>query len=92
MFGGGLFGGLEFEVEVDFGVAAGVQATGAGGAGVVAEVDVGDEFVAGGVGEVVVQVFVAGQVDLGGQVTMAGGGNEEVDVRRALAVAAEAVE
>ncbi len=47
LLGGGFFGGLQFEVEVDFGELAAVEATGAGGVGVVVEVDVGDEFVAG---------------------------------------------
>src|SRR5690606_27111435 len=59
---------------------------------VLAELDLADQPITGGVGEVVPQVLVTGQVDLGGQVAMARRRNEEVDVRRALAVAAEQVQ
>src|SRR3546814_6021422 len=51
--------------------------------------DLADQPVAGGVGEVVVDQRVVSQVDLGGQLAVAVGADEEVDVRRALAVAAE---
>ena len=51
-----------------------------------------DELFAGGKGEVVIGVGVACQVDLGGQVLVARGGDKVVDVRRAFAVAAQGLE
>ena len=48
-----------------------------------------NQLFAGGKGEVVKGVGVARQVDLGGQVLVTGGGNEVVNMRRALAVAAQ---
>src|SRR3546814_4853480 len=44
---------------------------------------------AGGVGEVVVEQRIAVDVDLGGQLAVVVGADEEVDVRRTLAVAAK---
>lgn len=90
--GGGRRAGLELEVEIQFGEASALHTAVAGRGGVVVEAQVADQPIAGGVGEVVPQVLVARQVDLGGQVAMAGRRDEEVDVRRTLAVAAEAVE
>ena len=51
-----------------------------------------DQLVAGGEGEVVVQVFVAVDVDLRRQLAVARRRDEEVDVRRTLPVPAELVE
>ncbi|AJY48748.1 hypothetical protein KO116_00238 [Halomonas sp. KO116] len=51
-----------------------------------------DELFAGGKGEVVIGVGVACQVDLGGQVLVARGGDKVVDMRRALAVTTEGLE
>ncbi|MNF84434.1 hypothetical protein D3C84_667950 [compost metagenome] len=59
---------------------------------IVAEGDFGDQLVTGGVGEIVVQVLFAIEVDLGGQVAMIRRGNEEVHVRRALAMTAQLIE
>src|SRR5690606_12725433 len=91
-YGGRRRGLLQLEVERQRGETAALQATVARGGLVLDEVDIADQAFAGGVGEVVPQVLVAGQVDLGGQVTMAGRRDEEVDVRRTLAVAAEQVQ
>lgn len=86
--GGGRRAGLELEVEIQFGEASALHAAVAGRGGVVVEAQVADQPIAGGIGEVVPQVAVARQVDLGGQVAMAGRRDEEVNVRRPLAVAA----
>lgn len=54
---------LEQKVEVDVCVAA---------VGVFGEANFGDQFVARGVGKIIVQVLVACQVDLRGEMTMTG--------------------
>src|SRR3990167_1884341 len=92
LFGLGGRGLLQLEVELQFGEAAALHATVTGGCGVLDELDVADQAIAGGVGEVVPQVLLAGQVDLGGQVAVARGGDKEVDMCRALAVAAKQVQ
>ena len=83
----GLGRGLQGEVELDFGKPT-AHAVGRGTLLVVAEGNLGDQFVTSGVGEVIVQVLVAIQVDLGGQVAMVIGRDEEVNVRRTLAMPA----
>ena len=62
-------GGLQGEIELDFREAP-LHAMGFGALGIVEKVDPGDQLIAGGVGEVVVQVFVAIQVDLGSQMAI----------------------
>src|SRR5579859_86315 len=51
--------------------------------------DGGDQVVAGRVGEVVMQIGIAIDVDLRGELAIAVRGHEEVDVRRALAMPAD---
>src|SRR5690606_3371969 len=80
------------EVELQRGETAAFDAPVASCGGVLDELDVADQAVTGGVGEVVPQVHIAGQVDLGGQVTMTRRGDEEVDMRRTLAMATEQVQ
>jgi hypothetical protein len=49
---------------------------------------VGNQTVAGGKGKIIPQVFIAAEVNLAGQMLMARRGDEEVNVRRTVAVAA----
>lgn len=79
----GGIGRLQGKVEIDLGVPP---------VAVLLEDDLRNQLVAGRIGEIVVQVRVAGQVDLRGQVAMPRCGNEEVDMRRALAVPAQLIE
>ncbi|MCY1235250.1 hypothetical protein D9M72_478580 [compost metagenome] len=51
--------------------------------------NIGHQAVAGRIGEVVVDQRIAGNVDLGRQLAMTVGADEEVNMRRALAVATE---
>ena len=59
---------------------------------IIAEGDFRDQLVTGGVGEIVVQVLIAVEVDLCGQVTMIRRRDEEMHVRRTLAVTTQLIE
>ena len=49
---------------------------------------VGNQTVAGSKGKIIPQIFIAAEVNLAGQMLIARGGDEEVNVRRTVAVAA----
>ena len=49
---------------------------------------VGNQTVAGGEGKIIPQVFIAAEVDLAGEMFMPRRGDEEVNMRRTVAVAA----
>src|SRR5471030_2191377 len=83
--------GLQGEVEFDFGETT--TDTVFGGPGlIITEMNLGNQLIAGGVGEIVMQVFVARQVDLRGQVAMVRRRNEEVNMRRTLAMTPQLIE
>ena len=83
--GGGL--GMQHEVEGDRGIGV-VQPVRPDAHGVGHLLDRRDQFVAGREGEVVVQVLVAVDVDLRRELPVAGRRDEEVDMRRPVAVTA----
>src|SRR5690606_23754514 len=82
---------LQLEVEVHLGKAA-FNTTGPCSFGIFIEADLAHQAIASGIGEVVPQVLVAGQVDLRGQVTVTWRGDKEVDVRRTLAMTTQQIE
>ena len=69
LLGGRLHGGLQHEVEIDLGEAP-LHAPRLGLPGIVDETNFGDQFIPCGIGEVVMQVGIAGQVDLCSEVAM----------------------
>lgn len=82
---------LQLEVERYIGEAS-FDSAGTRGLRIIVEIDVADQTFTGGVGEVVPQVFVTGQIDLRSQVTMTRRRNEEVNVRRALTMTSELIQ
>jgi hypothetical protein len=56
------------------------------------EIDLRHELITGGGGEIVIEVPIACQVDLGSEMTMTGRGDEEVNMRWTLAVAPQLIE